>query len=309
MSYSAIQNIPIIVNLLYVAVTMGWSVDGDTGIATHTTCNSGKITLTGYALVTGVTYQVSYSILSVSSGLVRLEAGDTIGTSRTTAGNFVETITVTGTNPVLVFYSDANCEVKAFNIRNTTNDTSNTQQNTLVYYTKGRKWAPYRTMTPDVGFSIDIDMVTMHYGLLYVHINGSSDRNNFYGVQYQSIIKGVEAKDPTTIKDYETLNYQANQLLISTIGGIVSSLGQTTTLIDTDFIKQKLESNGVTVISFDNDSVYSASFLNDEDEDVVNGSQLRGNYLIWELTTVDGSNPLKLFSVGVKSKRVFLGAR
>lgn len=306
---TAIENNPILVNLVALASSTGWSVDNSTGIATHTSCISGKIILTGYSLVSGITYQVSYSILSVSGGIVQMFAGDTTGISRSTAGNFVETITASGTNPVLFFYSDANCEIKAFNIRNIANDTSNTQQNTLVYHTKEHKWTDFRTMAPDVGYSIDIDMVTMHYGLMYVHLNASDDRNNFYGVQYQSLIKGVEAKEPQRVHDYETLNYQANMLLVSTIGGILSSLGQQTTLIDTDFIKQVLESNGVTVTSYNNDSIYSASLLNDENEDVVNGSQLRGNYLIWELVTIDGSTPLILFSVGVESKRVFLGAR
>ncbi len=309
MSYSALKNIPIIVNLLDVAVDTGWSVDADTGIARHVVCNNGKIRLTGYTLVSGVTYQVSYSVLSISAGDVQMQAGDTQGIFRSTPGNYVETITASGVDPVLVFYSDANCEIKAFNIRNTANDTSNTQENTIVYYTKGHKWTDFRTMTPDVGFSIDTDMVTMHYGLMYLHKNGSADRNNFYGTQYQSIIKGVDAVDPAVVKDYETLNYQANMLLVSTISGIVSSLGQVTTLIDTDFIKQELEANGVTVTSYDNENVYSASFLGDENEDVVNGSGMRGLYLEWELITVDGSSPMILFSVGVESRRVFLGAR
>lgn len=278
-------------------------------MATHSSCNNGKVRLTGYTLTEGQAVQVSYSVLAISSGLVQMQAGTTVGVSRTTPGNYVETITPAGSNPVLVFYSNSDCQIQAFNIRVVFADTSNTQQNTLVYQTKSRKWAPFRTMAPDVGFSIDIDLVTMHYGLMYLHKNASPDRNQFYGVQYQSIIKGVEAQNPERVHDYETLNYQANMLLISTIGGIVSSLGQQTTLIDTDFIKQKLVSDGVTIISYDKDSVYSASLLNDENEDVVNGAQLRGNYLIWELQTVDGSQPLILFSVGIDSKRVFLGAR
>lgn len=304
---SALQNSPIIINLLSAAIETGWTMAGN--VATHSACNAGKVRLTGYTLVTGQSYQVSYSVLTIGSGTVQMQAGTTLGVSRTTPGNYVETIIPSGSNPVLVFYSDGNCTIQAFNIRVVFDDTSNTQQNTLVYHTKSRKWAPFRTMAPDVGFSIDIDLVTMHYGLMYLHKNASPDRNQFYGTQYQSIIRGVEAQNPERVHDYETLNYQANMLLVSTIGGIVSSLGQQTTLIDTDFIKQKLESNGVTIISYDKDGVYSASLLNDENEDVVNGAQLRGNYLIWELQTVDGSTPLILFSIGIESKRVFLGAR
>ncbi len=82
-----------------------------------------------------------------------------------------------------------------------------------------------------------------------------------------------------------------------------------TTLIDTDFIKQTLESAGLQVIIYDNYEVFSASLQNDENQDVVNGDKLRGNYLIWELITVDGSTPLVFSSIGVKLKRVFLGSR
>jgi hypothetical protein len=312
--FTAVENTPISVNLTQQAISTGWSIDPVSNIATHETCNSGNIRLVSYNIVSGQTYQVSYSILSISAGFIQLNAGISVGVSRTTAGSYVETITATGVNPTLYFYSNANCQIIAFNIQNTVVDTSNYQQNTIVYSVKTErggtnKWGEFRTIAPDYGFSLGIDMFTVYKGALYVHQNGSASRNNFYGIQYQSIIKFVETNSTVTVQDFETFNYQANMLLVTTINGVTTSLGQVSSLIDTDFIKQSLTSNGVTVIDYQKDSIYSASFLNDENDDIVNGEQLRGNYIIIEIITVDGSKPLVLFSVEVKSRYVPLGAR
>lgn len=305
--YTAVENNPILIDLVAESKTTGWSISAD--IATHVSCNQGNILLQAYPITAGKTYKVSYAILSISGGILRLFAGTSNGASRTTTGLFVETITASGTGD-LGFFSDANCQVQNLNIQDIT-QTSAATGTTIVYSAENNNWSDFRTFYPDFGLSLYTQTLLFNGGAMWVADNGETTgtTNNFFGVQYQSTIQGVEAHNPTTIKDFETINYQANQLLVSTIGGIVSSLGQQTTLIDTDFIKQKLQSNGVTVITYDKDSVYSASLLNDENEDVVNGSTLRGNYVIWKLTTVDGSKPLRLFSVGVESKRVFLGAR
>lgn len=302
--FTAIENNPIIVDLLAQAKTSGWSVDGV--IATHDSCNAGNIPLFNYPVIGGNSYQISYIVLSISGGSVQPQTPGSNGISRTTTGLYVETVTPTG-NGFLSFYSNANCTVTGFNISNITNS----QGVTIVYSPINKKWSDFRTFYPDFGWSLYTRTIYAYQGGLHMSDNGdtSGSTNNFFGTQYQSSIKFVEANNPGVIKDFEALNYQANTLLVSTIDGIQSSLGQVSTLIDTDFIKQNLQDGNLSVTIYDKDGVYSASFLSDENEDIVNGSQLRGNYLIVELITNDGSTPMTLYSLAVRSKYVPLGMR
>lgn len=303
MSYIALENQPIVVNLLTAADYTGWTVNGT--IAIHSTCQQGNVTLLSFPVVAGQTYQVSYAVLTINSGYVQLQTPGSNGAMQTAANLYVETVTPNA-NGFVQFFSNANCQITSFNIRNTTNPIGTT----LVFSTLNNKWSDFRNFYPDFGWSIYEQSIFGYNGALYAAQNGGGgNTNNFFGVQYQSMIKFVEAKNPGIVKDYEAISYQANMLLVSTINGIVSSLGQITTLIDTDFIKQKLASNGLSVIVYQNDNVYSASFLNDSNTDTVNGEQIRGNYIIVELVTVDASTPLTLFSVSVRSKYVPLGSR
>lgn len=304
MSFTAIENVPIIVNLLTQANDTGWSVDGVN--AFHQSCNSGYITLQTYPVFAGHTYKVSTSVISIDSGYVQLFSGGTGGIQRTTAGLYVETITP-ASNGFMQFFSNANCEITAFPVQ----DITNMIGTTIVWSAINKKWSDFRDQYFDFGWSIYTKTVMGNNGALYSAQNGGgSGTNNFFGTQYQSSIMFVEAKNPEVIKDAEALNYQANMLLVSTIDGIKSSNGQVSTLIDTDFIKQKLAANGLTVTNYQVDNVYSASLLGDEnDENIVNGTPLRGNYFLIELITVDASLPLQLFSVGVRTSYRPIGSR
>jgi len=310
MAYTAIQNNPIQVNLIAAAQTTGWVLNAD-GSASHS-CNAGSLQLTAYPLTAGTQYQISYIILSISGGNVQPISPGSNGAARTSPAVVVETITP-ASNGFLSFYSNATCQITGFNI----NPISTMGGSTIVYSAinsvkRGEAiWTDFRTFYPDFGWSLYTRAIIGYQGQLYdFDGDNSASANNFFGVAYQSSIKFVEAKNAGIIKDFEALNYQANQLLITTLNGIQTSTGQVSTLIDTDFIKQYLVASGQTVIISQNDGIYSASFLGDEnDQNIVNGSGMRGNYLICELITEDGSTPLVLFSVSVRSRVVFLGSR
>lgn len=303
MSYSAIQDNPIVVNLLTACNDTGWEIDGTT--ATHVTCNSGLVTLLNYPVFAGNSYKVSYIVKSISSGNVQLRAGGVNGIARTSANVYVETI-VPVSDGVVQFYSNANCELTGFNVMSTTDQIGST----IVFSVADNKWSDFRQQYPDFGWSIYTKTIMGYNGQLYAAQNGGGgNTNNFFGVQYQSRIKFVAAKNPGVIKDYQALSYQANMLLVTTINGILSSNGQVTTLIDTDFIKQVLTGSGLEIINYQVDNVYSASLLGDQNEDIVNGTGMRGNYLVVELVTADGSTPLQLFTVGIRTRYVPIGIR
>lgn len=305
MSYAGIENNPIIVDLLAASNDTGWSIAGD--IATHSSCNSGSVRLNGYSLTIGDTYEISYAVLSISGGYVQLFAGTAGGVQRTTTGLFVETIVANG--GVISFYSNANCSIQAFNIRNTVEDVSNVQRNTPIYSVDNKKWGEFRTIAPDFGFSIYIDLVTIKNGNLYLHQNGTDDRNNFYGVQYETIFQFVENANPTILKNYNSIAFQANELLVTGDDGIVTSLGQISELAEQDFIKGKLsDATSVTNIEAQY-GVFSASFLKDKRFDLINGDALSGSYITINLQTTTGNLPLRLFSVAVNSSVKHIGNR
>lgn len=299
------ENTPITVNLLQAANDTGWTIDGIT--ATHSSCNNGSIQLLNYALIATNTYQVSYAVLTISGGYVQLFAGTTGGIQRTTPGIYVETIVANGTG--LSFFSNANCTIQAFNLRNTVTDTSNFQQNTIVYSTEDKKWCEFRTIAPDGGVSIYIDMLTIFEGNLYLHENGSPDRNNFYGTQYQTIFQFVSNKAPTELKSYNGIALQSNELMVTTVSGITTSLGQISELSEIDFIKSTL-SDAVSITSIEaQEGIFSASFLRDKNFDLINSDVLKGHYIIITLTTVNGNAALKLFSITVNASQSKIGVR
>lgn len=302
--FTAIENNNIVIDLTKQCNTTGWTLSDGVN-AFHDSCNAGNLPLDAYPVTAGSTYKISYIVLSISGGNVQSQSPGSNGVARTTPGIYVEQLTPTSSG-FISFYSNATCEITGFNIQ----PVSANPGTTIVFATLNNKWSDWRTFYPDFLWSIYTRTVSAFEGQLYTHDNGGDSTNNFYGTPFQSTIQFVEAKNPLTIKDFEVVSYQANMLLITAIDGILSSNGQVSTLIDTDFIKQKLAASGETVTNYQVDNVYSASILGDEgDENIVNGNSMRGNWLIVTLVTLDGSTPLKLFSVAIRSKRVFIGNR
>lgn len=309
MSFTALQDTPILVDLTDVAESTGWSIAGE--IATHEQCNAGSIQLTGYNVIAGRQYQVSYRVVNITGGYVQLFIGSTQGVQRTTPGDYIETLTCVGINPILRFYSNASCSLQAFNIRDTIVDTSNEQQHTVVYSPIIRKWPSFYTMAPDYGFSMYIRTLVFRNGILYSQQNGGDDRNNLFGTQYNSLLRFVENEAPATIKQYQSLSIQSNQLTVTTTDGITTSLGQVSELGPMDFLKDILDDSVVQVSVYSKEGVYSACFLKDKNEDLINGSPLKGNYATIELTTMDNKSdkPLKLFTVVIVTNQSKIGAR
>lgn len=312
MSFTTLENTPIDINLVTQSVTTGWSFSGD--VATHEACNAGSIYLNGYTIEAGQTYEISYEITSItgSSGVLYTQVfmGDTAGTQRITTGFFTETLLCSGTSPRLRFYSTADCTVEIFNIRNTAEVTAEKQRNNIVYNEMFNKWSDFRTYNPDCGFGLFINLYTFKNGNLYLHENNSASRNNYYGTQYESIIKLPFNQNVAFVSTFESMSIQGNMLMITTDEGVETSLGQVSDLIADDFTKSTL-SDGITTVTINQvEGVYSASFMRDINSvgGIVNGDVLKGNWLLVELKTTD-STELRLFSVAVHSEKSPIGVR
>lgn len=312
MSFTTLENTPIDINLVTQSVTTGWSFNDN--VATHEACNAGSIYLNGYTIEAGQTYEVSYEITSItgSAGVLYTQVfmGSTAGTQRTTTGFFTETILCAGANPRLRFYSTADCTVEIFNIRNTATVTTPKQKNNIVYNEMFNKWSDFRTYNPDCGFGLFINLYTFKKGNLYLHENNSSSRNNFYGTQYESIIKLPFNQNVSFVSTFESMSIQGNMLMITTSEGVETSLGQVSDLIAQDFTKSTL-SDGVTTVTINElEGVYSAPFMRDINSvgGIVNGDVLKGNWLLVEIKTTE-STKLRLFSVAVHSEKSPIGVR
>lgn len=302
MPFEAIENTPIEIDLVKQARSTGWTVDNK--YAKHEVCNAGYITLNGQPIVSGREYQISFRVISIDSGQIRFYLGTTAGNVITTAGFYTITLMAAGTNPQARFYSDANLTMEIFAIRSIQQSSSLKQQTTIVWSEISNKWPSYYTITPECAFSMFTSLYTTKNGRLYVHRQGSESRNNFHGVQYKSIIKLASNKYPDTLKTFQTIEYKANQLMITTEDGVQTSLGQLSDLFAENFLQYELDGAIDQVQVYDLEGNYSAGFLRDKSTDLNNGSVLKGQYATIELITTSNLR-LKLFMVEINSLRSF----
>ncbi len=291
--YSAIQGEPIFVDLVAQANSTGWSISGNT--AHHELCNAGLLRLTGYATQVGVTYTATYNVSAISGGYVALTLGGHEGTHYTTIG--LKTQEFTAVSSESYFYSNANCDIEIFALQINPVPLTDNQQNTIAFSERTGKWGSWYTFVPDIGFSLNVDSYTYNQGVLYIHANGSGDRCNFYGTQFPATVIFTTNQQPSIAKTFISLNYQSNALLVTApTGGIVTSNGQISDLIATDFI-QATYNNGR--VQYDSEGLYNASFLRDMTIDIINGPQLIGNWCQISLQTASASGVLNLYSTEI----------
>lgn len=292
--FTTLQNASIEIDLLVQGNSVGWSVDDD--IATHEACNEGSITLEGKTLTAGETWSFSYRINEISGSYLQPFMGTTAGVQRTSAGTYTETLLVAGTNPKFRFYAPATtaCEIAIFNIQQVSQSTALKQDNTTAFSEKTNKWNPHYTYQPDCAYSLFTNLFSYKFGNLWSHDNAITPRNNFYGQQYLSILKPVFNQSKGEVKTFQSISLQSNQLLVTTESGIETSLGQISELIEQDFLVDVLE--GTTNIEvYDKEGIFQASFLRDKNIDLLDGDQLKGNFIAVELITVNAGK-LKLLT-------------
>jgi len=312
MGFTTLENTPLNVSLVTQSVTTGWSFSGS--VATHEACNAGSIYLNGFAVEAGKTYEITYRIATItgSASVLYTQAfmGDTAGAQRIASGFFIETLTCTGTSPRFRMFSNTDCTVEIFNIRNTAVVTTEKQRNNIVYSEENNKWSSFYTYNPDCGFGLFINLYTFKNGQLYLHQNNSESRNNFYGVQYDTIVNLPFNQQAAFVSTFESMSVQSNMLMITTEDGIETSLGQISDLVASDFTKATLVDGSTTVTINSVEGVYSASFLRDKNSvgEILNGNVLKGNYLLMELVSTE-STKLRLFSVAVHSEKSLIGVR
>lgn len=296
MSYQGQENQPLFIPLTDVAIDTGWTVNGST--ATHTPCNDGNLTLNNYAIIPGTTYKISIIVNYITSGILYATLGGQTGANLTSPGLYTQTFTATTSN-VPKFYANGNCQIQSFAIESSVDVVSQYAQNTIAFAEKINKWTSFYTFVPDSAFSMFTKTFSFLNGDAFLHEANTPFRCNFYGVQYPSTIYFSTNQQPSIGKLYQSINYQANQLLITPPSGITTQGGQTSELIPYDFEQMVLADNvSPSVFIYQLESLYKANFLRDV-SDIVNGDTLIGNYMQIGLQTTAPSGILNLFSTEI----------
>ena len=78
-----------------------------------------------------------------------------------------------------------------------------------------RGWVSFKSFVPEIGISMASNYYTMQGGKLYTHHDENVNRNQFYGIDFDSTIDVVLNDGPGAIKTFHTLDYEGSQSRIS----------------------------------------------------------------------------------------------
>ena len=136
---------------------------------------------------------------------------------------------------------------------------------TITYKESVKGWVSFKGFVPEAGLSCVNNYFTMRDGQIYKHdeytdFNGDVNRNKFYDNQQKSYITTVFNNSPTTVKNFNTINYDGT--------GAKGYVNPHTSLNGwvCDFFNTDLDENGQTPgqISFINkENKYFATIIND----------------------------------------------
>ena len=86
---------------------------------------------------------------------------------------------------------------------------------TISFSEKSKGWASFKTINPEVGFSLNSEYYTAKGGILWKHHDSSVDRNSFYNtlgtINSSSSVTVLFNDLPSVIKSFTTLNYEGSQ--------------------------------------------------------------------------------------------------
>ena len=84
-------------------------------------------------------------------------------------------------------------------------------EETISFSESVRGWTSRKSFVPEQGVSLSSSYFTFNTGNIYQHNVESEPRNQFYGVPYASTITTVMNTEPSTVKSFNTLNYEGSQ--------------------------------------------------------------------------------------------------
>lgn len=201
----AYKNTPINIFLAEEYPDEGWMFENE--VAIHSGCNAGYAVLAGLPIVVGKSYIVTYEIFDFVSGTVRAEIGTTIGLTRAGNGEFTETILAQG-NTDFRFYASGSLKIRVLKIEiPATEEYSDFV--TISFNYKDKYWQGWWSYAPDMMASLGSQFFSWKNGALWKH-NSNDLHNNFYSVQYKSIVRFVHNFEKEKSKHYWTIKIDSN---------------------------------------------------------------------------------------------------
>jgi len=85
---------------------------------------------------------------------------------------------------------------------------------TLAYSESSRGWTSFRSYLQESGVSLNNEYFTFKNGEVYLH-HDNQDRNNFYGVQYDSYVSVLMNQAPSIVKSFKTISYEGSEAQIT----------------------------------------------------------------------------------------------
>lgn len=187
----------------------GWVLTG--GYAIHFPCNPGYLNYAGnfaqLGLILGDQYDINYLLDQYNSGNVYPILGGNSGTPRTANGTYTDTITWDGTNN-LQFYSNGALRISELSIANHLQNPDNGQ--TIVWSEKLKQWRGYYSFEPEFMLRYGEKFFTFKGGALWLN-NSNTLYNNFFGVQYGSVITFFINIDNQIVKNFFNIRQIASE--------------------------------------------------------------------------------------------------
>ena len=205
-SYTLVKNTDLFIDLPSDIVNEGWEISGN--IAYHSGCNSGYIDRY-FDLSSASQWTFKHKIESRTSGAINIVVNGVSGPARTTLGEHEDTFNVTGSNVLVRFFSTGTNSLSFVQIYPQSAD-SNSKM--LAFNEKANRFITYFSMEPDCMLKFGDRFFMFKSGGLWEQ-NVNPIRNNFFGVQYPSIIKFfVNGDDAEMVKNFFSLQINSNEV-------------------------------------------------------------------------------------------------
>jgi hypothetical protein len=160
---------------------------------------------------------------------------------------------------------------------------------TLAFSEKFNKWTTFYSFRPEMFGIIDLEMIGFTEGKLWIH-NDNETRNNFYGVQYTSILETVFNTMPSKVKVFDAISAESYHAW--SVPSAKTPNGMETEVIAQRFVKKE-------------DGYYAPMMRNKNDprfatpiEAIINGAKLRDRTAQVTFENAD-TNEVVLFSVSM----------
>lgn len=291
--YTLIKNLPLTIDMPTDVADQGWVISGSA--AYHSSCNAGYIEQ-NFDLSAYPEWTFRYTVMSVTTGHINLEVDGILGPNRTAAGVYEETRTVTGVDELVRFYGTGINALEFVQIYPA--GSGNVKGGiTYAFSEDGKRWVGNRSFVPEMYCKFITDLFSFTSGTMWIHNSADVPFNNFYAVQYSSIIKYYVNINPTEIKQFFTMRQKSNKPWSVTEAYIEPTEGKSTGQ------RSRLKKGNFKALQGD----YFACFLknmNDprfgnELDALMKGGDIQGNYLEITLEN-DDVTEVRLLSVDVE---------